>query len=67
MKLYTDTSTVVNTCLGSIFSVVVISPNEIISTFLIGMIGAIGAYCGSILIKFLVKKAKDLFRTNEDL
>jgi len=61
MKLYNDTSIIINTTLGSIFSVVVISPNEIISTFLVGMIGAIGAYAGSLLIKFIAGKIKQLF------
>src|SRR5688572_5129165 len=41
----------INTLAGSIFSVVVINPHELLATLILGAVGAIGAYLGSLFDK----------------
>jgi hypothetical protein len=47
-----------DTIAGSIFTIMIMQPNELLSTFIIGAVGAVGAYCGHLMIKFVVDKVK---------
>ena len=45
----------INTTFGMVLSVVVTNPVRLLDTFIVGLVGAIGAYIGNMLIKWIVK------------
>jgi hypothetical protein len=51
-----DYSTIINTALGSVFSIVIINPTEVVTTLMLGVIGAVGAYMGTMFCKWLTRK-----------
>lgn len=51
-----DYSTIINTTLGSVFSIIVLNPTEIITTFILGAVGAAGAYLATLFLKWMAKK-----------
>lgn len=61
MKHPDNTPLLINTTAGSIFSMLVVSPSELVSTFLIGAIGAMGAFCASLILKYIAAKIKEWF------
>lgn len=45
----------INTTFGMVLAVVVTNPVRLLDTFIVGLVGAIGAYIGNMLIKWIVK------------
>jgi hypothetical protein len=51
-----QTNTFLNTASGSILAVTVISTHEMASALIVGFLGAVGAFLGSIFLNWIKKK-----------
>ena len=53
--------TTLNTVAGSIFTLIVMSPTQILTIIITGALGAVGAFIGSVIIKWVSDQALKLY------
>jgi hypothetical protein len=52
-------TTIIATVFGTLFSIVGVDAHGLASTFVLGAVGAVGGYLGTLVIKWIIRKIVD--------